>query len=113
MNGQYTIGEKVLGNWTLTRLLGEGSYGKVYEAQREDFGVTYKAAIKIITIPQSQSEVVSARSEGMSAEEITGYFRNVVEQIVKEFALMSRLKGTANIVSYEDHAVLPHEGEVG
>lgn len=47
MNGHFEPGEVVFGNWQLTRLIGEGSYGKVYEAQREDFGTIYKAAIKI------------------------------------------------------------------
>jgi len=113
VNGRFNSGDVVLGNWTLTKPIGEGSYGRVFEAEREDFGTTYKAAIKIITIPQSQSEIISARAEGMSDESVTAYFRSFVEEIVREFALMSRLKGTANVVSYEDHTVLQHEDGVG
>lgn len=113
MNGQYGPGEVVLGNWTLVRLIGEGSYGRVYEAGRKEFGMTYKAAIKIITIPQTQSEITSVRAEGMDDESITVYFRSFVEEIIHEIALMFRLKGTANVVSYEDHAVVPHQGSVG
>lgn len=113
MGEEYKIGDIVLGNWTLNRLIGEGSYGKVYEADREDFGVTYKAAIKIITIPQNKSELKSVMSEGMDKESVTDYFRTMAEEIVREFSLMSRLKGTANVVSYEDHAVIPHEDAVG
>jgi len=103
MNGQYSVGDIVLGNWKLKRLIGEGSYGKVFEAEREDFGTTYKSAVKIITIPQSRAEIKSVRAEGMSDESVIAYFRSIVEEIIREFALMSRLKGTANIVSYEDH----------
>ena len=44
MNGQYTQGDIVLGNWTLTQLLGQGSFGKVYEAEREEKGS--KAAVQ-------------------------------------------------------------------
>ena len=113
MNGHYQAGDLVLGSWRLVRLLGQGSYGSVYEAQREDFGITYRSAIKIITIPSSKSEIQSARSEGMDNAEVTAYFRGFVEELTREFALMARLKGTANIVSYEDHVVLPHEGEIG
>ncbi len=113
MNGQYRPGDVVLGKWKLTRLIGEGSFGKVFAAEREDFGVTYQAAVKIITIPQSQSEVQSARSEGMDDASVTAYFRSFVEEIIKEFELMSKLKGTANVVSYEDHEVVPHSDGVG
>ena len=113
MNGLFALGETVLGSWKLTRLLGEGSYGRVYEALREDFGTTYRAAIKIITIPQNQSELLGARAEGMSEESVIAYFRTLIEEIVREFAIMAQLKGTANIVCYEDHAVVPHSVGIG
>ena len=113
MNGQYSPGDTVLGNYRLVRLIGEGSYGRVFEARRDDFGVSYIAAIKIITIPKSEAEIRSARAEGMDNESVTAYFRSFVEEIVREFALMSRLKGTANIVSYEDHTVQQHTTGIG
>ena len=31
----YAIGDTVFGSWRLTRLLGEGSYGRVYQAERD------------------------------------------------------------------------------
>lgn len=113
MDGHYAIGDIVLGSWTLVKQLGQGSFGRVYEAHREDFGVTYKAAIKIITIPYDRSELYSARAEGMSKESIIEYYRKTVSEIVQEFALMSRLKGSSNIVSYEDHAVIEHSNGIG
>ena len=48
MNGEYKIGDVVLGSWTLVKLLGEGAYGKVWEAHREEYHNTYSAAIKIM-----------------------------------------------------------------
>jgi len=36
-----------------------------------------------------------------------------VEEVVREFALMSRLEGTANVVSYKDHTVIQHTGNIG
>ena len=113
MNGHYSPGDVVLGNWTLVKLLGQGSFGKVFEAEREDFGTVYKSAIKIITVPYSDSEIVSARAEGLTETEIEKYFGSVVREVVGEFELMSRLKGTANVVSYEDHSVIRHTEGIG
>ncbi len=110
---QYKTGDQVFGNWKLVRLIGEGSFGKVYEAQREDFGRTYKAAIKIITIPQSESELQSVQADGLDDESVTSYFRGFVEELVDEFVLMSDLKGHSHIVSYEDHTVVTHTDGIG
>ena len=113
MNGHYEIGDVVLDHWTLTRFIGAGSYGRVYKAVREDFGIRYTAAVKIITVPQNQSEIADARFEGMDEKSVADYFRSFVEEIAQELGVMSRLKGTANIVGYEDHAVVPHESGIG
>ena len=80
--------------------------GKVYKIVRKDFGHTYEAALKVIEIPRNQAEFRSACNQGMSKEEVKEYFKSMVENIVKEFALMSKVKGNSNIVSYEDHAVI-------
>ena len=51
---QYEIGSEVFGHWVIKRLIGEGSFGKVYEIERENFG-TYRAALKVITIPSNKN----------------------------------------------------------
>jgi len=99
--------------WKCVELLGEGSFGKVFRICREDFGRTYEAALKVITIPGSKSEIESAYAEGMDEKSITNYFYSFVEDIVAEFALMSQIKGNTNIVSYEDHMVVQHEDGIG
>ena len=105
--------DKLWGGWKVDKLLGEGSFGKVYRIEREEFGHLYEAALKVITIPQNQSEVKSILNDGMDEKSVTMYFKSIVEDIVEEFVLMSKLKGNTNIVSYEDHAVIPHEEGIG
>ena len=99
--------------WECVRQIGAGAFGKVYEIQREENGKIYKAALKVISIPQEQSDIESALSEGMTKEEVTSYFKTFVNNITNEFVLMSDLKGYTNIVSYEDHMVLEREESIG
>ena len=109
----YKQYEPIFGVWHITRLIGEGSFGKVFEMEREDFGQVYKAALKAITIPASQNEVRSVRSEGMDEESVRATFHSKVQELVKEFALMSKLKGNSNVVSYENHQVIEHKDNIG
>ena len=109
----YKKYEPIFGEWSIVREIGEGSFGKVFEIERRDFGYTYKAALKAITIPQSQSEVKSVLADGMDEQSATSYFRGFVEEMVAEFVLMSKLKGHSNIVSYEDHRVVEHTEGIG
>ena len=75
--------------------------------------MTYKAALKAITIPASQSEVRSVMSEGMDEGSVRTYFGGFVKKLVQEFALMSKLKGNSNVVSYENHQVIEHQDGIG
>ncbi len=110
---EYSVDAAVLDGWNVTRLLGEGSYGKVFEIERSEFGQTYRAALKVITVPQSSAEVRSVISEGMSVSQAEAYFHGIVEELMHEFSIMFKLKGTANIVSCEDLRVLEHPDGIG
>lgn len=109
----YKNMEPFWGSWKIKRLIGEGSFGKVFEIEREDFGRTYRAAMKAITIPQSDSELKSVLSDGMDVKSATNYYKSFVEEVVDEFVLMADLKGNSNIVSYEDHMVVEHPDHIG
>ena len=101
--------EKVWPEWQIVRNLGEGSYGKVYEVVRNDLGGSFRAALKVISIPKNRSEYESILREGMDERSATSYFHGMMADIVKEFALMEKLKGNTNIVAYEDHSIVQHE----
>ena len=109
----YRPGAQVLGDWNIVSCLGEGSYGKVFAIERSEFGQTYRAALKVITVPQSSAEVRSVISEGMSVSQAEAYFHGIVEELMHEFSIMFKLKGTANVVSCEDLRVLEHPDGIG
>lgn len=100
--------------WHVVRRIGTGSFGSVYEIEREDFGYTYKAALKVISIPRSDQDLTAVKNNvGKSEDSLAAYYQSVAAEIVKEFELMYQLRGTTNIVSYEDHEVRKHENDVG
>jgi len=109
----YKKHEPFFGSWYITKFLGNGNFGKVFEIEREDFGETYRAALKIITVPQNESEVRHVKNSGLDDTSVFEYFESVVKNIVSNVVLMSKLKGNSNIVSYEDHMVVPHEEKLG
>ena len=113
MRDNYKEYEKYIFPWEIGKILGEGGYGTVFEIFREEYGHTYKAALKAITIPQTASEITSVMADGMDKVSVTEYYRGFVQEITKECALMSKFKGNSNIVSYEDHEVIEHTDDIG
>lgn len=100
--------------WHVVRRIGTGSFGAVYEIEREDFGYTYKSALKVISIPKSEQELLDVKNNvGKSDESLKAYYQSVASEIVREFELMYQLRGTTNIVSYEDHKVRKHDSGIG
>ena len=107
--------EPLFGSWHITRRLGSGAAGFVYEIEREDeFGVTLKSAMKVISIPAGgEDELKTVRFGGMSDEEIRTYYDTVVKRVKDELELMTRLRGNSHIVSYEDHEIVAHTDRIG
>lgn len=100
--------------WHIVRKIGSGSFGTVYEIAREDFGSQYKAALKVISIPQSEQDLSQVKKNiGKNDKSLEVYYKSVASEIVKEFEMMYKLKGFSNIVSYEDHEVRKHRDGIG
>lgn len=111
----YRKYEPFFGSWYLEEgqgKLGSGSFGSVYRVVRRDASVP-PSALKIITIPKDDTEIRTHRSEGMGDAEIARYYQRMVDDIKKEYELMSELKGCSNIVSCEDFMAFRHENGFG
>ena len=100
--------------WRTVRILGKGSFATVYEIVRTDaLGEEEHAALKVISIPTTATEIAAQRDDGMDDVSITAYYQSQVQEITREFKLMAQMKGHSNIVSYEDHGVQRHQKDPG
>lgn len=102
---QLQANDTIFHNWKVNRVLGSGSFGTVYEIEREEFGHLYKAAAKVITIPDDSNDHFLLATEGMTEENTIYYYRSLVEDIIRECDVMEQMKGDSHIVSFEDHYV--------
>lgn len=99
--------------WNVVRLIGRGSFGAVYEIQRDLLGEKEKAALKVISIPQSSSDIDEMYSDGYDAESITSTFQEHLKSIVAEYSLMRKLNGSSNVVNCDDVRYVQHEDGFG
>ena len=79
--------------WQVVRKIGNGSFGSVYEIQRDVFGELERAALKVITIPQSRSDIDELLNEGYDEASVTERFRGYLQDIAKEYSLMAKNEG--------------------
>lgn len=101
--------------WQAVRIIGQGSFGTVYEIQRKLADGDIEAdAMKVISIPQNLSEVVEMYSEGYDDESITAtLFQDHLQSIVAEYSLMRKMNGSANIVNCKDICYIQHDDGIG
>ena len=99
--------------WHVVKVLGRGSFGVVYEAVRKNHDLESRAAIKVISIPQTESEIDTLRSEGLTNDATRTYLQDVVSDFVNEIQLMESFKGVQNIVSVEDYEVVEKKDSIG
>jgi len=92
--------------WEIEKLIGTGSYGRVYRARKDVGGTSVYSAVKVISIPFNDSEVESMAAEGMTVSDSITYYRQLTEDIVKEVSFMESCKDDSNIVSVQDYKVV-------
>ncbi len=99
--------------WTIGRMIGEGSFGAVYEMHRDMLGASDQAALKVLSIPQKQSDVDELRSDGYREESIRERYNSHLKDIAREYKTMAELKGHTNIVYCDDLRFLPNANGIG
>ena len=99
--------------WEVTRLIGRGNFGTVYEIRRDVFGTEEKAALKVITIPQNPGDIEEMYSDGYDEASITSTFKSHLQSIVAEYTMMRKLGDCANIVHCEDVRYVQHDNGIG
>ena len=106
--------EPLYGSWYIDELIGEGSFGKVYSAHRDTTGEREVAAIKHISIPESEAAYRNMRIELNTDNEL--YIRANLESrkdgVLSEYNIQRRFGGYTNFVNCQDIAIIPKDGDI-
>lgn len=115
MEQQNSLQGRVWDSWELGEIIGRGNFGVVYKAKRSEYNMTFYAAIKHMSIPMSREERQKLLAEGLFTDAASEkkYYDRILEGLLKEIDLCNELKGHTNIVSYEDHKVIPKASGIG
>lgn len=99
--------------WEVVAELGGGSFGKVYQIQRNTFGHVENAALKVITIPHDQSEIDVMAAQGCDRQAMVARLWQQLQGILGEYTRMADVKGHTNVVYCDDYRYRQHENGLG
>ena len=99
--------------WEIVRRLGGGSYGKVYEIRREQYGIVERAALKVISFPSDPEEVEERCRSGCDAQTLAASYRRQMERVLEEYSLMMQLKRNPNVVLCDTYEAVAHADGIG
>ena len=99
--------------WRIIEHIGNGSYGQVYKAICNEYSTPIYSAIKMITIPNNETEIMELKAEGLNEKVLKEYYRQKLKRYISEIELMETFKGTANVVNIEDYNVIEKNDSIG
>jgi len=99
--------------WRTGKLIGEGGFGSVYEIERTLFDSTEKAALKVISIPRSDSELEEMYSDGYDRQSVVRSYARHLKDIVNEYTIMRKMNSCVNIVGCDDVRYEQHPDGIG
>lgn len=103
----------VWNEWTLTELIGEGAFSKVYRAEKHTDGACDVAAIKVISIPSDERQLRALTCDGLSEKETEDFLYSLVKGYTTEIKLMTSFRSCPNVVSILDHTICRKKDSVG
>lgn len=101
--------EPLWGKWKATRLIGEGSFGTVYEVESEFLGNASSCAVKLISFKNTEMFQGVDSSGTQSAEDMEKLQIEEAKKNVREAVLMEKLQGRDHIVTIYDYDIFPQE----
>ena len=101
-------------DWDVEKTLDHDTWGSLFQVvKKREHGPEKRAAVRVISIPQNESEVSILRAEGLSEENIRSYFYGMVRNIVRKYKLMQSLEASQCFISVEDYKALEKRNEFG
>lgn len=101
------------GKWEIEEKLGEGGSGKVFLiADRSDNQVSY-AAMKAISIPPNDTEVISIKAEHQDEKELLHYYRSMVKDVENELEVLDKLKKSKHVTVSQEYEIREHKDSIG
>ena len=99
--------EPLWGKWIVKRIIGEGSFGAVYEVESEKFGNRSSCAVKLISFKNTEMLQGIVEGETLSREELEELKLEEARKNVREAVLMEKLQGRDHIVTIYDYDIFP------
>ena len=93
-------------DWEVVEELGSGSYGTVYQIEKDDRTM----AVKVIEIPQKNEYNQIMKEHGRDAE---AYCRSIAQNFETEIRTLEMLRDCENIITIEDYIIEKKEDDIG